>query len=323
MHQLVNELYNKDMRPIIVTDTTTVPVVTQKSSSPTSQEAFSISNDTILSGKETLSPLIVALESDSAYYLVYNYHRFTLFDCLIHSPSILESSTSRQMFILYQILHMVNYCHSKGVTLGDINLKNIYIDGRLWVQFYLPPSALVPFTGNQMQHDDKEREHSVMSTPTPSDMPTTEVVDHAHTATDETAKGVRSGYVPPALSLSDAVIKWQRGELTNFDYIMILNYYAGRRCGDPNNHPIFPWIIDFSTKNGNVRDFTYSKHRLAKGDRQLDFTYQSAFEEVRRTTSIATNDIVPHHIGDIASDVTYYVYLARQTPKEVSSYNVL
>ncbi|CAG8474645.1 6116_t:CDS:10 [Ambispora gerdemannii] len=75
----------------------------------------------------------------------------------------------------------------------------------------------------------------------------------------------------------------------------------GRRIGDPNFHPIFPWITDFtgSTPSQNWRDFTKTKFRLNKGDEQLDFTFDGP---------------VPHHITDILSDITYYVYLARKTP---------
>lgn len=124
-----------------------------------------------------------------------------------------------------------------------------------------------------------------------------------------------SNYVPLAVQLSAAVDKWRRGELSNFDYLMVLNHHAGRCLGEPNNHPIFPWVMDFTSRSGGLRDLSKSKHRISKGDRQLDFTYISAQEEVRR---IPDQDcVIPHHIGDISTDVTYYVYLARRTSKEV------
>jgi hypothetical protein len=79
-----------------------------------------------------------------------------------------------------------------------------------------------------------------------------------------------------------------RGTMGNFDYLMLLNHLAGRRMGDPNNHPVLPWVIDFSSENGGWRDLTKSKYRLAKGDQQLDITYASS---------------VPHHISDILTEV--------------------
>jgi len=64
-------------------------------------------------------------------------------------------------------------------------------------------------------------------------------------------------------------------------------------------------VIDFSVppvEGGEAgwRDLTRTKYRLNKGDEQLDITYQSS---------------VPHHISDILSEVTYFVYMARRTPK--------
>ncbi|KAF7725381.1 WD repeat-containing protein 81 [Apophysomyces ossiformis] len=97
------------------------------------------------------------------------------------------------------------------------------------------------------------------------------------------------------------VIKWVRGEISNFSYLMALNHLAGRREGDPNFHPILPWVTDFTGARveDGWRDFTRTKFRMNKGDEQLDFTFESP---------------VPHHITDILSDITYYVYLARRTP---------
>jgi hypothetical protein len=37
--------------------------------------------------------------------------------------------------------------------------------------------------------------------------------------------------------------KWQRREISNFDYLMFLNTIAGRSYNDLNQYPIFPWIL--------------------------------------------------------------------------------
>jgi hypothetical protein len=35
--------------------------------------------------------------------------------------------------------------------------------------------------------------------------------------------------------------KWQRREISNFEYLMYLNTISGRTYNDLNQYPIFPW----------------------------------------------------------------------------------
>jgi hypothetical protein len=42
---------------------------------------------------------------------------------------------------------------------------------------------------------------------------------------------------------SDMPHKWQRREISNFDYLMFLNTIAGRTFNDLNQYPVFPWIL--------------------------------------------------------------------------------
>ena len=37
--------------------------------------------------------------------------------------------------------------------------------------------------------------------------------------------------------------KWQRREISNFDYLMYLNTVAGRTYNDLNQYPVYPWVI--------------------------------------------------------------------------------
>jgi hypothetical protein len=37
--------------------------------------------------------------------------------------------------------------------------------------------------------------------------------------------------------------KWQRGEISNFHYLMYLNTLAGRSYNDLSQYPVFPWIL--------------------------------------------------------------------------------
>ena len=43
--------------------------------------------------------------------------------------------------------------------------------------------------------------------------------------------------------------KWCNGELSNFDYLMLVNKYSGRSLVDLNQYYIFPWVItDYTSK---------------------------------------------------------------------------
>ena len=37
--------------------------------------------------------------------------------------------------------------------------------------------------------------------------------------------------------------RWQRREISNYEYLMYLNTISGRSYQDLNQYPIFPWII--------------------------------------------------------------------------------
>ena len=277
-----------------------------------------------------LTHLLAAVESHNAFYLIFPYQRFTLFDVVVHSPAMFGDSVAKPLFVLYQLLQLLNHCHSEGISLGgELSLKSIFMDTRLWVKVRLPPSVFCSREddGKKALANEKEQKNSPSWKQNLLVQPDNDAsLSHYPTPTDALtlspskvsgmpAKSASHGPPLPDLSVSEATQRWCAGCLSNFDYLMFLNFHAGRSIGDPNNHPIFPWVMDFTHPDSGFRDLSKSKHRLNKGDEQLDFTYLSAQEELRRAPE--QDALVPHHIGDISSDVTFYVYLARKTPKDV------
>ena len=81
--------------------------------------------------------------------------------------------------------------------------------------------------------------------------------------------------------------------------IIINNACVNNEIGDPNYCPVFPWVTDFTSRMGKLRDLTKTKFRLTKGDEQLDYMYASE---------------LPHHITDCLSELSYFNYKARRTP---------
>ena len=124
------------------------------------------------------------------------------------------------------------------------------------------------------------------------------------------------------IPLNDATRAWVCGDLSNFDYLMILNHAAGRRMNEPSNHPILPWVTDFKYPVAR-RSLKNSKYRLNKGDAQLDFSFTSTksikchFETAPNSEMDPWSITAPHHVTHYFSDITYYVYKARVTPVKV------
>lgn len=39
------------------------------------------------------------------------------------------------------------------------------------------------------------------------------------------------------------MLQWQRGHLSNYEYLLHLNNLADRSCNDLSQYPVFPWVI--------------------------------------------------------------------------------
>lgn len=52
-----------------------------------------------------------------------------------------------------------------------------------------------------------------------------------------------------------ATRKWQKGELSNFHYLMLINTMAGRTYNDLTQYPVFPWVIaDYTSEELDLAD---------------------------------------------------------------------
>ena len=57
--------------------------------------------------------------------------------------------------------------------------------------------------------------------------------------------------------MSTLTSKWENGEISNFEYLVILNTWAGRTYNDLMQYPIFPWVL--ADYDSSVLDFTKSE----------------------------------------------------------------
>ncbi|NXW73433.1 WDR81 protein, partial [Hirundo rustica] len=236
------------------------------------------------------------LESADVLYVIYPYVQYCLHDVVTFSPAKLTNSHAKILFLLFHVLQAMKACHQAGLACGDFSLRDVAVDEKLCSRLR------VNFRGYEGPGEEEE-----------------ENLEGGLGREGERSCVQRQGVAGSACQkdLRDLVLQWVHGQVSNFDYLMRLNSLAGRRMGDPNYHPVLPWVVDFTTKNGKFRDLRKSKFRLNKGDKQLDFTYEMTKQAFVAGGSSGEQLHVPHHISDVLSDITYYVYTARRTPKAV------
>ncbi|KAL6850326.1 hypothetical protein ACP4OV_020953 [Aristida adscensionis] len=234
-------------------------------------------------------PVLGVLEASDCCYMLHPKAPYTLENILHYSPEALGSDWHIR-FLIYQIISALSCLHDLGVHHGNLRPSNILMSDSLWP--YLSVSDTCPV------------KHSWGFTD-PSCLP-----NSCCSLNDCSSRDIYDGFkLQPSLDWRSHFKQWWRGELSNYEYLLVLNKLAGRRWGDPAFHTVMPWVIDFtvmpveSSDNG-WRDLTKSKWRLAKGDEQLDFTYSSSE--------------IPHHVSDeCLSELAVCSYKARRLPKTI------
>ncbi|KAL1872283.1 hypothetical protein VTK73DRAFT_1665 [Phialemonium thermophilum] len=115
--------------------------------------------------------------------------------------------------------------------------------------------------------------------------------------------------------------RWQRGEMSNFHYLMLVNTMAGRTFNDLTQYPVFPWVLADYTSDELDLDNPASFRDLSKpmgaqsASRQADFAM--------RYNSLAEIGETPFHYGThYSSAMIVSSYLIR-LPPFVKSYILL
>ncbi|CAF0725914.1 unnamed protein product [Adineta steineri] len=304
-----------------------------------------------LSQTASLFPLKNYSFTHQTLLLSYESWTHTLRDLSTYSSYAIDGCHLRLLFIIYQLLKIIAFIHQHGLSCGPIQLTDIHINERYWIQlkprfqsclasiefvsngshnntdddYHIYPSStsnsrknsVTPATASTQKTRliSQNEEASVISTRTTKFSPTTLTI-LSHSPVYHVEHRYET-YCQTHIDIVELIKEWQLGHISNFDYLLILNALAGRKFHDPNNHLIFPWINDFTSSTYNLRDLSQSKYRLNKGDAQLDLTYNYYSTSISSTTHI-----VPHHLSEHLSSITYYVYKARRTEKRILCENV-
>ncbi|CAG9328520.1 unnamed protein product [Blepharisma stoltei] len=107
--------------------------------------------------------------------------------------------------------------------------------------------------------------------------------------------------------------KWVNWHISNFEYLMFLNFAGGRSYHDLTQYPVFPWVIrDYSSPvldpEASLRDLSLNMGSLGKPERTQSF--------IERYNSFSSNDDTPSfHFGSHYSNPGIVLqYLVRLFP---------
>lgn len=121
---------------------------------------------------------------------------------------------------------------------------------------------------------------------------------------------------------NSATRKWMRGEISNFNYLMLVNTMAGRTFNDLTQYPVFPWVLSDYTSDELDLDDPRSYRILGKSMGCQNTSRESDFRE-RYQTFAEMGDEKPFHYGThYSSAMIVTSYLIRLQPF-VSSYLLL
>ena len=110
---------------------------------------------------------------------------------------------------------------------------------------------------------------------------------------------------------SKIVSQWVSGKMTNFEFLMHLNSFAGRTYNDLTQYPVFPWIIaDYESDEIDLNDpksyRDLSKPMGALGENRAR-QFRDRYEALQQSY-ISEDDPPPFHYGTHYSCAAYVLY---------------
>lgn len=112
---------------------------------------------------------------------------------------------------------------------------------------------------------------------------------------------------------SNMTQKWQRREISNFEYLMFLNTIAGRTYNDLNQYPVFPWVLTNYESQELDLSLPSNYRDLSKPVGALNPSRRAFFEERYETWE---HDVIPpFHYGTHYSTAAFTLnWLVRVEP---------
>ncbi|KAF9180715.1 hypothetical protein BGZ50_006032 [Haplosporangium sp. Z 11] len=156
--------------------------------------------------------------------------------------------------------------HRRRYLLRNVALELFFVDGRNYLinlnlqQRDLVYNQLASRVGSLATNSLQMGDRSAMVEPNTNNTQT------------QSSLGSKLANIFAPSSIADITAKWERHEISNFQYLMHLNTMAGRTYNDLTQYPVFPWIL---------ADYTSA---------ELDLTNPKTFRDLSRPMGAQTPD---------------------------------
>lgn len=111
-------------------------------------------------------------------------------------------------------------------------------------------------------------------------------------------RGGRGPYVETydRRGLDQALTKWRNGTMSNYDYLLYLNYAGGRSFNDLSQYPVFPWVLaDYKSSqldlNNEATFRDLSKPVGMLNPSRFEQTFRQRYDELLSLSSSSTSRI--------------------------------
>ena len=192
----------------------------------------------------------------------------------------------------------------------DVAVEIFFTDGQSYLLTFMHPASRDGFfskIAGKASHTT-----GAVSLPNPEDswrLEALRVVEEA----PQSSFGAKIGNIFNQAQWNPAMRRWQRGEISNFHYLMLVNTMAGRTLNDLTQYPVFPWVLaDYKSESLDLddpesfRDLTKPMGAQTRERREKYETKYKALAEVGET---------PFHYGThYSSAMIVASYLIRLPP---------
>ncbi|KAI1299170.1 hypothetical protein EDD11_006490 [Mortierella claussenii] len=139
--------------------------------------------------------------------------------------------------------------HRRRYLLRNVALELFFVDGRNYLinlnlqQRDLVYNQLASRVGSLATNSLQMGERSAMVEP------------NSNNNQPQSLLGSKLANIFAPSSIADIAAKWERHEISNFQYLMHLNTMAGRTYNDLTQYPVFPWVLaDYTSEELDLTD---------------------------------------------------------------------